>query len=417
MPDAPSCGGDILIIDDQPANLRVLTTLLCANGYRVRPAISGQLALKAARKAPPDLILLDVMMSSMDGYSVCEQLKADERTRGIPIIFVSALGDTENKVRALALGAVDYITKPFQAEEVLARVRTHLALRAAHQQLAAANARLQEEIGERQRAEQALRQSHQRLEDALRELQMAQTRIVQTEKLSALGRLAAGIAHEINNPLTGALCYVDYACQKATEPTVKEVLGKADQALQRLGKTVRNMLAFARQTPETALRPVDLRQVVNDALQLLSVDLRHRQITVDVDLPESLPRVFGSHDGLQQVFVNLLMNARDAIADNEIREIRVRAAVREAGIEIAVSDSGPGISARIREQIFDPFFTTKPVGTGTGLGLSISRSIVAGCGGTLVCDSIAGHGATFRVTLPLPSTERPAAAGARPAAG
>ncbi len=147
---------DILIVDDQSANLTLLTTLLSESGYQVRPAISGQLALTAAQKSPPDLILLDIRMPDIDGYEICKRLKADEKTRDIPIIFISALDETQDKVRALAAGGVDYVTKPFQDAEVLARVETHLALRAAHRQLEHKTAQLEQEIAERIQAETAL---------------------------------------------------------------------------------------------------------------------------------------------------------------------------------------------------------------------------------------------------------------------
>ncbi|MEW5958532.1 MAG: response regulator, partial [Chloroflexota bacterium] len=117
---------NILIVDDMPANLKVLAVMLAEQGHQVRPALSGQLALTAVQEAPPDLILLDVAMPDMDGYEVCRQLKADEQTAAIPIIFISARDETEDKVKALTLGGVDYITKPFQVEEVLSRVNTHL---------------------------------------------------------------------------------------------------------------------------------------------------------------------------------------------------------------------------------------------------------------------------------------------------
>jgi two-component system, sensor histidine kinase and response regulator len=136
-----TANADILIVDDTPANLNVLSAILGKRGYRVRPAINGALALKAAQKAAPDLILLDVQMPSMDGYEVCRQLKADEQTRHIPVIFISALDDVLNKVEAFQAGGVDYITKPFQIEEVLARVENQLALHQQREAIAALRAR------------------------------------------------------------------------------------------------------------------------------------------------------------------------------------------------------------------------------------------------------------------------------------
>ncbi len=155
--------GNILIVDDQVATLKVLTNMLTAQGYRVRQAISGSLALKAAQKAPPDLILLDILMPDMDGYEVCERLKADEGTRDVPIIFISVLEDVQDKVKGFAVGGVDYMSRPFQEEEVLARVETHLALRAMQKQLEEKNAQLEQEVTERKRAEEALRETNVRL--------------------------------------------------------------------------------------------------------------------------------------------------------------------------------------------------------------------------------------------------------------
>jgi sigma-B regulation protein RsbU (phosphoserine phosphatase) len=138
--------GNLLIVDDKPANLRLLASMLVEQGYKVRSAINGPLALTATAAAPPDMILLDINMPEMNGYEVCERLKADQDTRDIPIIFISALGETQDKVRAFQVGGVDYITKPFQVEEVLARVETHLALRRLQKQLQGANARFEREL-------------------------------------------------------------------------------------------------------------------------------------------------------------------------------------------------------------------------------------------------------------------------------
>jgi PleD family two-component response regulator len=132
-----AANADILIVDDTPANLNVLSAILGKRGYRVRPAINGALALKAAQKAAPDLILLDVQMPGLDGYEVCRQLKGDAQTRAIPVIFISALDDVLDKVEAFQVGGVDYITKPFQIEEVLARVENQLALHQQREEIAA----------------------------------------------------------------------------------------------------------------------------------------------------------------------------------------------------------------------------------------------------------------------------------------
>ncbi|HEY9607810.1 response regulator, partial [Allocoleopsis sp.] len=147
--------GNILIVDDTPENLQILSATLSEKGYKVRGVVKGQMALRAARSAPPDLILLDIRMPEMDGYEVCEQLKADPKTSEIPIIFISALDEVLDKVKAFAAGGVDYITKPFQVAEVLARVEHQLTIRRLSNQLQEQNQQLQQEIQERLKAEKA----------------------------------------------------------------------------------------------------------------------------------------------------------------------------------------------------------------------------------------------------------------------
>jgi two-component system NtrC family sensor kinase len=171
---------NILVVDDTPENLRLLAGILSEKGYKVRPVPNGKLALSAAQKMPPDLVLLDVMMPEMDGYEVCQQLKDSEITKDIPVIFISAINDVMDKVKAFEVGGVDFITKPFQVEEVLARIETHLKICS---------------------LQQILKEKNQDLATAIHELQATQEHLIQSEKMAALGQLIAGIAHEINTPL------------------------------------------------------------------------------------------------------------------------------------------------------------------------------------------------------------------------
>ena len=194
MSNAPidNSKGDILVVDDTPAQLRLLVNILAEQGYQVRPVPNGKLALSAAQIILPDLILLDINMPEMDGYEVCKELKADERFHDIPVIFISANNDVFDKVKAFSIGGVDYITKPFQVEEVLARVKTHLAVRCLQKSLQAKN---------------------EDLEKTLQELQNTQNQLIQSEKMAAMGQLIASIAHEINNPLAAIRSSVNHVAE------------------------------------------------------------------------------------------------------------------------------------------------------------------------------------------------------------
>ncbi|WP_413165246.1 response regulator [Capilliphycus salinus ALCB114379] len=172
--------GNIVVVDDTPDNLRLLGNILRKEGYKVRLIPNGELALSGIELLLPDLILLDIMMPDMNGYEVCQRLKANQRTQDVPVIFISAIDEVADKVKAFEAGGVDYITKPFQVQEVLARVETHLKIHFLQKNLLEKN---------------------QELEITLQQLKTTQNQLVQSEKMAALGQLVAGIAHEINTPL------------------------------------------------------------------------------------------------------------------------------------------------------------------------------------------------------------------------
>ena len=407
----------ILVVDDQATNLAILTHVLQPL-YRVRAARSGEQALNIAAGEPhPALILLDVMMPGMDGYQVLASLKAAPATRDIPVIFLTALSAAEDEERGLSMGAVDYIAKPFHPGVVLARVQTHLDLKAARDFLMDQNAFLEAEVARR-----------------VEEKRRIELQLLQSEKMAAIGLLAAGIAHEINNPVSYAASNLDalgryvgdvfevldaYRALRESgaeaasaqarlaeieqikdldfiRTDIRDLIAESREGVQRVRDIARDLKVFSRKE-EGDWQWADVHIGLDSTLRIVWNELKYN-CTVFKEYAE-LPPVYCMPSQLNQVFLNLLVNAAQAIETRGDIHIRTGHDGEEVWIEVA--DTGKGISPEQQRLIFDPFFTTKPVGQGTGLGLSLSSEIVAKHGGHIEVRSKPGEGAAFRVVLPI----------------
>jgi signal transduction histidine kinase len=422
--------GFILVVDDNPTNLSVISQALRSVGWQIRIAVDGEDALNKVAQNLPELILLDVQMPKVDGFEVCRQLKADARTSEIPIIFMTALSDATSKVKGLSLGAVDYISKPFEQEEAIARVRIHLQLRQLTQTLD-------------QQVQSRTAQLHQALED----LQQSQIQLVQNEKMSALGNLVAGVAHEINNPIGYVIGNVD-AVQDAiadlftiidlyqqkyphTDPDLTETLAEIDLDYLRedLPKLVRSMKEggdriksiskslriFSRSDSENK-QPFDLHEGIDSTILILRHRLKANEQRPEIKVMQQyqeLPQIHCFPGQLNQVFMNILANAIDALDESSQgksyetleanpNQIVIKTAMQTDSVQIAIADNGTGMPEAVKAQIFDHLFTTKPVGEGTGLGLAIAQQIITEKhSGAIAVTSQLGQGTEFIITLPL----------------
>jgi signal transduction histidine kinase/ActR/RegA family two-component response regulator len=254
-----------------------------------------------------------------------------------------------------------------------------------------------------------LQSSRADLERAMQTVRNTQHQLVQSEKLSAVGQFVAGVAHELNNPLTAVVGFSELLQMTMTDEKTRGYLDRIGQSAHRCHKIVHSLLSFARQHPPER-KLVALQPVIEEVLEIMAYDLRTSNVTVVRELTPSLPRIFGDSHQLQQVFVNILGNARQAMEPcqrNGRIVIRTRNLVQTVQIEF--EDNGPGIRPEHLERIFDPFFTTKPVGKGTGLGLSLSYGIIQEHGGKITARSEPGQGAAFIIELPVAEESAPAA--------
>ncbi len=502
----------ILLVDDSPTNLQMLLQTLNGRGYRLLIAKNGESALRIAAKTKPALVLLDIMMPGMDGYEVCQKLKENPVTASIAIIFLSALDNTRDKVRGFESGAVDYISKPFQAEEVIARVETQLKIHRLEQALSARNRQLEQDkarilesmnegifgldnegnitfvnqtaaemtgwkidqlqgvnlmavmlesntgnteseslapiqeaintgnpsvvedgvfwrkcgdsfpvtysctpifdegeingavvvfkdITERKRQKAALQQ-------ALDELNEQKNKLTHVSRLSIMGEMAAGFAHEVNQPLTAISNYAQVVKRMMERLDIEndslvDAMTKINNQARRAGDIISRIRTFVKK-PDHILCKIDPNKLIQDTFKLAEVDARNNNIEIHVTMGENLPEVKVDPVQIQQVALNLIRNAMEAMGDLPTRDIGVHVNTSREGenfVKVSVVDRGHGLAEGAEEKLFTPFYTTKS--DGMGIGLSVCHSIIQSHGGKLYFQRHPDGGTIFEFTMPV----------------
>jgi signal transduction histidine kinase len=361
----------VLVADDN-ADMRAYIRRILEPHWQVEVVEDGQAALALALANPPDLVLSDVMMPVMDGVALLRALRADPRTAAVPVVLLSARAGEEAVLEGIETGADDYLVKPFSARELVTRIRTHLEMARTQQRL--------------------------------------QAQLVVADRMAVVGTLAAGVAHEINNPLSNVTANLDLIAEEVQALSgdssagrlrdLGDMVNEARQGAERVRKIVRGMKTFSRADEERRAQ-LDVQSVLELSINMTFHEIKHRaRVVKDYG---KVPLVEADEARLGQVFVNLLVNAAHATPQGHAdqHEIRIVTGTDVSGRAIIeIRDTGLGMPPEVLRRVFDPFFTTRDIGQGTGLGLSICRNIVTALGGEILAKSEPGKGSTFRVVLP-----------------
>jgi signal transduction histidine kinase len=349
----------ILIVDDAEDTVELLKKRFRSEGYDTAEAYNGEEALNTVPEYDPDLIVLDVMMPKIDGYEVCQRLKADEKTKYIPILMLTAKGEVEHKVKGLNIGADDYMAKPFDYKELSARIRSLLSIKATHEKK------------------------------------------VEEEKSGALEQMMEQVAHEIRNPLTSVGGFARKVFNKLPEgdPNRKymQYIIEDVAVLESMIKQLIELKSISISMKE----PSNINEVIQDSLKVFEQDFAQKAIEVKTELQEDLPLITADRKLLKRAFCNLIKNAVEAMEGGS-KTLKIMSRVDGNNLELQFSDTGKGIAKEKIRNIFDPLVTSKIYGP--GLGLTFALKIVQDHKGTISVESEEGKGTTFTIRFPVTTT-------------
>lgn len=395
--------GTILVVDDNKNNRDMCKIYLEMEGYKTHTAENGEQGIEKAREIQPDLMLLDIMMPVMDGHQTLTKLKSDPDLRSLPVLVLTVKSDAADVVKALRLGAHDYLKKPFDVDELVARVHTLVTLKQTQDSL--------------RRLTSELRSYQSELETEMNrkihEAKAYQDKIFQNQKLEALGTLASGIAHDFKNILFLITGYIEMTLMNISDDCESaRNLEQAMIAAKRAKNLIDNIQAFGR--PENSeWKPTNIQHMVIDIIKMMRSSIPP-SIHIEQDIDMACGVVMCAPGQIHQMVVNLCTNAYQAMRGNggtlkiALKEIYLdsTAIVGQLDIpegkyvELQVSDTGHGMPPDVLERIFDPYFSTKKDADGNGLGLSVVHGIVKNHNGDMAVSSGVGEGTIFRVYLP-----------------
>jgi signal transduction histidine kinase len=382
----------ILIVDDEKVTMENLEYVMKKEGYEVIGTESGQNALKLLNEYQFDVVLTDLRMAEVDGTQIlkrCHELYPDTE-----VIIITGYATLESAIHAMKQGAFYYIAKPFKLDEVRKVVKE-----------AVEKVKLKKENIALLDAKSSLERA---VEEAVGKLYEKQAQLIAAEKLAILGTFAAGVAHEINNPLAiinekAGLMKDILEMSENCKHKIKflNLLDAIFESINRCGKITHRILGFARKT-EVSIEIFDLNDLIKYLTVFLEKEIFYKNIRLELNLKENLPEVRSDKGQLQQVFLNIIKNAIDAVENGGL--VAVSTDIKDENmVKVSIKDNGHGISGEDLKHMFEPFFTTKEKGKGTGLGLSITYGIVKNLGGNILVESEVNKGTTFIVEIPTNS--------------
>jgi len=385
-------GRTILIVDDEKINLDLTARVFRNRGFKVLTAANAPEALALVKGNNPEIVVLDYMMPEMNGFSALKEIR--QRFPATYVIILTGRGSERIAVELMKAGASDYIVKPFLNQDLVERVEKVLKVRAIE-------IRNRELLVERDSLVREIASWNRELEERVREktneLQRVQGEIIQAEKMSTLGYLSAGMAHEIRNPLNSIGLYVQLVKGSPDETERLECLAKIEQEIKRIDGILRKLMDAVKR-PRFHLRQVSINEVVDSAIELFTSRMEMHRVSLKREYLRIPPPIQADPTELEQIFTNLFVNSIEEMTDGGV--LGVVLDQDDSTIVIRVSDTGKGIPQENITRVFDPFFTTK--NSGTGLGLSVVLRIVRTYNGRIEVESEEGKGTVFTVFLPVP---------------